>query len=506
MARAIVAPRCARVFGSLIVVLALALTATSSWARVESTDPSVSYSAGWTVDTSRAWSGGSAMVTKATGNQATLTFNGTSVNWIGARGTATGIARVFVDGVMRADVDTYQPSEEIRVSMFTVNDLANTTHTLTIQALGTKNALSSDTIIVVDAFEAPAISVSRLQETDGAVAYTGTWAFGDATHSWSEGTAATSNTTNSQATFTFVGTKVSWISSRMTSTGIAGIFLDGAHVTDVDTYAASDQTQAELYTSPTLANGTHTLAIRVTGTKNAASSGTTIVADAFEVTVPGRRYQDYDPSINYSPPNTWMPGTRDHAYNEGTVVEAFSAATATFPFNGTGISFVSGMCSRCGIVNVAIDGGAPTVVDLYEVGDAPQKTVFSTSGLAAGPHTITLTVTGQKNPLSTFSWVVVDAFDVIGGGGPPPSCTYAMSPTDLSNRPAAGGVVNVTVTTASGCAVAATSFQPWVQVNSVTPNGGTTTVQLQLSANGGGPRATSIRLGDRLFLVTQLGS
>src|SRR5205085_12585791 len=83
-------------------------------------------------------------------------------------------------------------------------------------------------------------------------------------------------------------------------------------------------------------------------------------------------------------------------------------------------------------------------------------------------------------------------------------CTYALSPLDLSNRPAAGGAVNITVTTPAGCPVAATSFQPWVGVNSVTPNGATTTVSLQISVNAGATRATSIVIAERLFLVTQL--
>ena len=85
------------------------------------------------------------------------------------------------------------------------------------------------------------------------------------------------------------------------------------------------------------------------------------------------------------------------------------------------------------------------------------------------------------------------------------SCTYSLSPLDLSNMLAAGGSPSITVTTPSGCPVTATSFQPWVTVNSITPNGGTTTVALTISANAGAARATAIVVADRLFLITQLG-
>jgi hypothetical protein len=70
---------------------------------------------------------------------------------------------------------------------------------------------------------------------------------------------------------------------------------------------------------------------------------------------------------------------------------------------------------------------------------------------------------------------------------------------------AAGGSPSITVTTPSVCLVTATSYQPWVTVDSTTPNGDTTTVALTISANAGAARATAIRIADRLFLVTQLG-
>jgi hypothetical protein len=83
-------------------------------------------------------------------------------------------------------------------------------------------------------------------------------------------------------------------------------------------------------------------------------------------------------------------------------------------------------------------------------------------------------------------------------------CTYSLSPIDLSNTAAAGASPSITVTTPSGCPVTATSFQPWVTVNGITPNGNTTTVALTVSANAGAARATAIVVADRLYLITQL--
>jgi hypothetical protein len=85
-----------------------------------------------------------------------------------------------------------------------------------------------------------------------------------------------------------------------------------------------------------------------------------------------------------------------------------------------------------------------------------------------------------------------------------PNCTYALSPLDLSNTAAAGASPDITVTVPAGCPVTVTSFQPWVTLNGIAPNGGTTTVSLQISPNAGAARATSIVVADRLFLITQL--
>src|SRR6266702_5362594 len=149
--------------------------AQSTPTRYEQTDPSVTYTAGWAQDSSRSWSAGTAAVSTTPGAQAMFTFSGPSVNWIGGRGPWSGIARVSVDGAFVAEVDTYSRTEEIRVTMFTVNGLTNASHTLTIEVTGQMNAQAMSNYVVVDAFDVPGPAVSRLQETDPDVAYTAGW-------------------------------------------------------------------------------------------------------------------------------------------------------------------------------------------------------------------------------------------------------------------------------------------------------------------------------------------
>ena len=385
-----------------------------SGARFEETDPSVvlAPNGGWTPDASRSWSGGSAAFSTTPGAQATFTFTGTSVTWIGGRAPGTGIARVSVDGTFLAEVDTYSKTEEIRVSMFTASELANTSHTLTIEATGRQNPAATAAFIIVDAFDAPAVTVSRLQETDPDVSFSfNNWNMFDKSRPWSAGLAALSTAPGAQATFTFTGTGISWIGARGPQIGIARVTLDGV-ATLVDMYSAAEQIQAEVFAQKGLADTTHTLTIEVTGQQNAASTSPLIVVDAFEVTMSGTRHQDTDPAIAYG--DGWIQDNRDKAYSEGRTAESeTTGAQATISFTGTGIRWIGARGPQTGMARVLLDGNVvANAIDTFAQTEGPQHTDFFTSGLPAGPHTLTIQVLG-KNPLSTNAWILIDAFDVI---------------------------------------------------------------------------------------------
>jgi hypothetical protein len=377
--------------------------------RFEDNSASVAYSSGWTQgDSSRPWSGGTAALSATPGARATLTFTGPSVTWIGGRNTNT--ARVYLDGVFKADVDTYQLTEEVHVTMFTLSGLAATSHTLTIEVTGQKNPASSSTLIVVDAFDVPGPAVTHLQETDPDITYSAGWV-PDSTRAWSAGAATLTATAGSQATFPFTGTAVTWIGARGTQCGIARVFLDGTLVATVDAYSPREQIQAALFTATGLADAPHTLTISSTGAQNPAALGNLVVIDAFEVTTPGVMVQETDPSISYGP--GWVLGIRDHAYNQAITAESnTTGARATFTFTGTGISWVSARGPQTGKARVYIDGAFVTDIDTYAPTESPQHAIFSARGLSAGTHTLTMEVTG-KNPLSRDAWVLIDALVVV---------------------------------------------------------------------------------------------
>lgn len=390
--------------------------------RYEDTDASVRYGAGWDQrdDNFRgtgwyAWSGGSAAESMTPGAQATFTFTGTSVTWIGMRSLDSGIARVFVDGVFVSEVDMFMRSTELHVPVFTASGLTSGSHTLTIEATGLKNsdpqaASSPLALVVVDAFDVPAQVVSQLQDTDPALIFTGAWTRGDNSKPWSSWFAAFSTAPGARATLPFIGTSISWLGYRGPNAGIAGVYLDGSFAGEVDLYSPDEHVQAVLFTSPTMADANHTLAIEATGRKNAQATGTRVVVDAFVVTTLGRRFEETDPSITYA--GSWDQGNFNRAWSMRTVtVSGEPGAQATFTFSGTSVSWIGTRKSTTGIARVFLDGAFVTEIDTYSPTDGLQNTIYRASDLAAGTHTLTIEVTGRKNAASSSAYIVVDAFD-----------------------------------------------------------------------------------------------
>src|SRR5438876_6210356 len=92
-------------------------------------------------------------------------------------------------------------------------------------------------------------------------------------------------------------------------------------------------------------------------------------------------------------------GAETGTFSGGTIVASTQvAATATFSFMGTAVSWIGVKCNVCGIATVSIDGGVPAPVNTAGPGvpgSLTSEPVFSASGLApGGTDTLVITVAG----------------------------------------------------------------------------------------------------------------
>jgi hypothetical protein len=297
--------------------------------------------------------------------------------------------------------------------------LSDGPHTLTIEVVFG--------LVVVDAFDVqPQTTVSHWQDTDPNAKFSTGWTKASTALPWSGNgarnppelavTAQETYTADETASLPFRGTAINWVGYRGPDGGIALVQVDGGTPVEVDTYSPTAKFQAVVFTATGLADVDHTLKITATGQRNGMSSATRIVVDAFDVMTPGRRYEEYDPSITKSegapeaPPH-WNRNP-NRVWSEGvTATSNQTGATLTFSFTGTSVSWIGCRKSSAGgKANVYIDGVLVKQVSLsqsYPI-EGYQMTIFRADGLANGPHTLMIEVTSTNNG----PYVVVDAFDV----------------------------------------------------------------------------------------------
>ena len=99
------------------------------------------------------------------------------MQWLGRRQSNFGITDVFIDGTKVASVDLYSPSIQFKQVLFQRSGLSAGEHTIKIVRSGTKNSSSTGTVQRLDAFVVlpPAVGLGTYEESDPAIAYTGTW-------------------------------------------------------------------------------------------------------------------------------------------------------------------------------------------------------------------------------------------------------------------------------------------------------------------------------------------
>ena len=217
------------------------------------------------------------------------------------------------------------------------------------------------------------------------------------------GSYAVSNIAGSQATWTFTGSSVTWYTITDPYQGNAGVYIDGIKKPSANNYSSST-TYRVARTYSGLSSGTHSITIRVWGTKGStAGKDTRIVVDAFKA---GTLYTS--PSAWY----TWGTVSSSAARGGSYYAAKFPWMEMTFAFRGTRIDWRTVLGAGMGKADVYIDGASQGTVDNYS-GITIGNFYRSFAGLTDGVHTIRIRVASTKNASSKGYLIAVDGF-VIG--------------------------------------------------------------------------------------------
>jgi N-acetylmuramoyl-L-alanine amidase len=266
----------------------------------------------------------------------------------------------------------------------------------------------------------------------------------------------------------FTGTSFIWLSKKSPVYGIAKVVVDGGAAVRVDLYNATEIWQQKVWQSATLSAGSHTVTISWTGAKNPAATNTNIGVDAVDIlgtmgqapvttttiapttttaastttttspvttttspvttttttaVTPGtttttkpsvvRRFEQGDANLLYL--GAWSANVAGPAASGGRYCYAdVSGASVTIEFTGTSFAWVTKKNPKYGKARLTLDGGIPTIIDLYSATEVWQQKVWQNTNLKQGIHTVKIEWTGTKNPLATDYNIGADAFDITG--------------------------------------------------------------------------------------------
>ena len=184
----------------------------------------------------------------------TVSFSGTTLDWIATRDDTGRSATVSVDGGTPMTVSLYSLSPQYQARVWSTGWLPNGTHVVTItRVTGPLN---------VDAFDTNGtlVSFGRYDQTNENIRqdrHLGR--LPRAPPSLPAAATAARAPPSATATVYFTGTKIAWIGMKGSTPGIVDVYLDDAKKATLDLYASPAQYQVPLWTSDTLPDGTHHL-------------------------------------------------------------------------------------------------------------------------------------------------------------------------------------------------------------------------------------------------------
>ncbi len=187
--------RLRRLLSACACVLLLAPASALAATRIQDDDPAVRYAGTWFNLTRTQFDGGGAKTSMGAGDRAVLGFTGTAVRWIAYRDEWSGLANVYLDGALRATIDTFSSPPQARAVVWEAAGLPDGGHTLTIEVAGSHDASSGGAWVWIDAFEfdetagPPPLSITTGSLPDGvqgtAYGATLTAAGGTTPYTWS---------------------------------------------------------------------------------------------------------------------------------------------------------------------------------------------------------------------------------------------------------------------------------------------------------------------------------
>ncbi len=213
-----------------------------------------------------------------------LSFQGTSVTWIGSRGPDHGIAQVILDGKALGQVDLYDYALHPGRVLWSAHGLSGGQHRLSLRLSGRRGGRSSSFFVGVQSLDVAGKTLATtapFEQDDWRLAYTGRWASRAVTIT--PDIVRASAQTSSTVTLRFSGTRLRVVAPVGPASGIASVSVDWGRYTGADLYSAQPVGNQVIFDTGELPAGVHAVRVLVTGRRNPSASGSEVAIDGFEV-------------------------------------------------------------------------------------------------------------------------------------------------------------------------------------------------------------------------------
>ncbi|MNI34309.1 hypothetical protein D3C73_882980 [compost metagenome] len=257
----------------------LTVTTDNQSGRYEDTSSSLAFTGPWTQVSGSAYSGTTAKQINEQG-QVEFAFVGSYIGWIGSKNDKQGIANVYIDGIKVASPSLFSKTA-LDNQLVYEKIVPYGQHTFSVEWTGKTDPNGKKTgtaFINVDAFTVDHL----IQEDDATTTFSGAWKTNFSLKHYG-GIAKYADSPDAYVQFKFEGTQVKLLAYTGPNRGLADIYIDDKLVSTVDLYSPAPEFRTIVFESDVLPAGKHTLKVMPSGTKNAASGGTTISVDAISV-------------------------------------------------------------------------------------------------------------------------------------------------------------------------------------------------------------------------------
>lgn len=213
----------------------------------------------------------------AFGSQVLSASAGVKLSWTGADAGGSEIRRFILQ--QSTNGAAFETVSVAAASTRTLSLAYDTTYQFRVRATdwsgNSSDWATSETFSLVP-YQEDAASVTHAPTPGGWTTITRANGFG--------GTVKSSNTLDDTATFSFDGTRVAWVSTKLGAGGLAEVSIDGTVVQTVSLHKSGVATLVStVFFSDVLAPGPHTLTIRVLGPNSTPQAGTRVDIDGFIV-------------------------------------------------------------------------------------------------------------------------------------------------------------------------------------------------------------------------------